>query len=74
MNRVPEHIRKQHKGFREWDFVSSKRHHQTILQILIDGRDSNAVDTEGNPLPTLVYLARQKRPQYPHHFKAGAMI
>ncbi|KAK8504571.1 hypothetical protein V6N11_019250 [Hibiscus sabdariffa] len=73
MNRIPEHIRKQHKGFREWDLVSSKRDHQTILQILIDGRDSNAVDMEGNPLPTLVYLAREKRPQYPHHFKAGAM-
>ncbi|GMI79056.1 cellulose synthase like E1 [Hibiscus trionum] len=73
MNRIPEHIRKQHKGFREWDLVSSKRYHQTILQILIDGRDPNAVDFEGNPLPTLVYLAREKRPQFQHHFKAGAM-
>ncbi|KAE8722256.1 Cellulose synthase-like protein E1 [Hibiscus syriacus] len=73
MNRIPDHIRKQHKGFREWDLGSSKHDHQTILQILIDGRDSNAVDVEGNPLPTLVYLAREKRPQYDHHFKAGAM-
>lgn len=24
-------------------------------------------------LPTLVYLAREKRPQHPHNFKAGAM-
>ncbi|KAA8537263.1 hypothetical protein F0562_027050 [Nyssa sinensis] len=31
------------------------------------------MDTEGQPLPTLVYLAREKRPQYHHHFKAGAM-
>ncbi|KAL4340603.1 hypothetical protein GQ457_08G005710 [Hibiscus cannabinus] len=30
-------------------------------------------DIEGNVLPTLVYLAREKRPQYHHHFKAGAM-
>ncbi|OMO55279.1 Cellulose synthase [Corchorus olitorius] len=73
LNRIPEEIRKQHKGFREWDFVSSKRDHQTILQILIDGRDSNAVDIEGKPLPTLVYLAREKRPQFHHNFKAGAM-
>ncbi|XP_052877830.1 cellulose synthase-like protein E1 isoform X2 [Gossypium arboreum] len=43
------------------------------VKILIDGRDTNAVDIEGNPLPTLVYLAREKRPQYHHHFKAGAM-
>ncbi|MBA0716169.1 hypothetical protein Golax_015023, partial [Gossypium laxum] len=40
------------------------------VKILIDGRDTNAVDIEGNPLPTLVYLAREKRPQYHHHFKA----
>ncbi|KAE8684050.1 Cellulose synthase-like protein E1 [Hibiscus syriacus] len=73
LNRIPEHILKQHKGFREWDFVSNKSDHQTILQILIDGRDPNAVDNEGNPLPTLVYLAREKRPQHHHHFKAGAM-
>lgn len=31
------------------------------------------MDNEGQPLPTLVYLAREKRPQYPHNFKAGAM-
>ncbi|PPD82156.1 hypothetical protein GOBAR_DD20916 [Gossypium barbadense] len=43
------------------------------VKILIDGRDTNAVDIEGNPLPTLVYLAREKRPQYHHHFKAGSM-
>ncbi|GMI65078.1 cellulose synthase like E1 [Hibiscus trionum] len=73
LKRIPEHSREQHKGFREWDFVSSKHDHQTILQILIDGRDPNAVDIEGNPLPTLVYLAREKRPQFHHHFKAGAM-
>ncbi|MBA0861338.1 hypothetical protein Goshw_026976 [Gossypium schwendimanii] len=73
LKRIPDHIRKQHKGFREWDFVLSKHDHQTILQILIDGRDSNAVDIEGNPLPTLVYLAREKRPQHHHHFKAGSM-
>ncbi|XWS64954.1 hypothetical protein CRYUN_Cryun05aG0048600 [Craigia yunnanensis] len=73
LNRISEDICKQQKGFREWDFVSSKRDHQTILQILIDGRDPNAVDIEGKPLPTLVYLAREKRPQYHHHFKSGAM-
>lgn len=44
-----------------------------ILQILIDGTDPNAKDDTGCPLPTLVYLAREKRPQYPNNFKAGAM-
>ncbi|KAI6704719.1 hypothetical protein NL676_007681 [Syzygium grande] len=73
LGRIPEDIRKQHKGFLEWDTVSSQRDHQTILQIVIDGRDPMALDNEGQPLPTLVYLAREKRPQYNHHFKAGAM-
>ncbi|KAH7545398.1 cellulose synthase-like protein E6 [Ziziphus jujuba] len=71
--RISEEIRKEHKGFLEWDFVSSRRDHQTILQILIDGRHAKAVDSEGQPLPSLVYLAREKRPQYHHNFKAGAM-
>ncbi|XP_024022113.1 cellulose synthase-like protein E6 isoform X1 [Morus notabilis] len=70
---ISEEIRKQHKGFREWDSVSSRRDHQTILQILIDGRDPKAVDSEGKPLPTLVYLAREKKPHFHHNFKAGAM-
>ena len=44
-----------------------------ISQILIDGRDGKAVDVEGQPLPTLVYLSREKRSKYHHNFKAGAM-
>ena len=31
------------------------------------------MDVEGSKLPTLVYLAREKRPEHPHNFKAGAM-
>ncbi|KAI3434149.1 2OG-FeII_Oxy_2 domain-containing protein [Psidium guajava] len=73
LGRVPDDVRKQHKGFTEWDFISSRRDHQTILQILFDGTDPTAVDDEGQPLPTLVYLAREKRPQYHHNFKAGAL-
>ncbi|KAI6691737.1 hypothetical protein NL676_019447 [Syzygium grande] len=71
--RIPDDIREQHKGFLEWGNVSSRRDHQTILQIIIDGRDSMAVDSEGKHLPTLVYLAKEKRPQYNHRFKAGAV-
>ncbi|XP_062160871.1 cellulose synthase-like protein E6 [Alnus glutinosa] len=70
---ISEEIRKEHKGFSEWKLVASRRDHQTILQILINGKDPKAVDIEGQPLPTLVYLAREKRPQYHHNFKAGAM-
>ncbi|KAE9456543.1 hypothetical protein C3L33_11510, partial [Rhododendron williamsianum] len=73
----------------QWNSSSSRRDHDTILQVnflftllfgclivfqlIIDGRDPNAKDIEGCALPTLVYLTREKRPQYPHNFKAGAM-
>ncbi|XP_030971443.1 cellulose synthase-like protein E6 isoform X1 [Quercus lobata] len=73
LGQISEEISKEHKGFNEWILGASRDDHQTILQILIDGRDSEAVDIQGQPLPTLVYLAREKRTQYHHHFKAGAM-
>ncbi|XP_075667128.1 cellulose synthase-like protein E6 isoform X2 [Castanea sativa] len=73
LGQVSKEIIKEHKGFNEWILVASRHDHQTILQILIDGRDFEAVDIQGQPLPTLVYLAREKRAQYHHHFKAGAM-
>ncbi|KAF6163725.1 hypothetical protein GIB67_036185 [Kingdonia uniflora] len=68
LGHIPEHT-----GFSEWASVTSQRDHQSILQIIIDGRDSNAVDADGCALPTLVYLSREKRPNHPHNFKAGAM-
>lgn len=33
---------------------------------------SGARDIEGNELPRLVYVSREKRPGYQHHKKAGA--
>lgn len=33
---------------------------------------SGAQDIEGNELPRLVYVSREKRPGYQHHKKAGA--
>ncbi|KAF5196774.1 Cellulose synthase-like protein e6 [Thalictrum thalictroides] len=73
LGRIPEEIRTKHKGFSEWNSVSSQCDHQTILQVLIDRRNSNAVDIDGSALPTLVYLSREKGPNHHHNFKAGAM-
>lgn len=73
LGRIPEEVQSEHDEFSQWKTFSSQRDHDTILQILIDGRDQNATDIEGCILPTLVYLAREKRPQHPHNFKAGAM-
>ncbi|KAF9611340.1 hypothetical protein IFM89_030129, partial [Coptis chinensis] len=44
-----------------------------VLKVLIDRRNPSAVDIDGVPLPTLVYMARENRPSHPHNFKAGAM-
>ncbi|XP_020157427.1 cellulose synthase-like protein E6 isoform X2 [Aegilops tauschii subsp. strangulata] len=71
--KIPEEIRSNHKGFYEWNPEITSKNHQPIVQVLIDGKDQKGVDSEGNVLPTLVYMAREKRPQHHHNFKAGAM-
>nr|GMC76384.1 cellulose synthase-like protein E6 [Ipomoea batatas] len=71
--RISDEIRNQHKGFSEWNSKTTKQDHQSIVKILIDGRNSKAVDAYGNQLPTLVYLSREKKPGKPHNFKAGSM-
>ncbi|CAI9088199.1 OLC1v1022464C1 [Oldenlandia corymbosa var. corymbosa] len=71
IGRIPN--KAEHKGFASWDSSSSRGNHDTILQILINGSDPEAKDIAGSTLPYLVYLAREKRPQHFHNFKAGAM-
>lgn len=73
LRQIPKNVRSECKGSLKWNSFSSRGDHDTILQILIDGRDPNAKDIEGFVLPTLVYLAREKRPKHFHNFKAGAM-
>ncbi|KAL2475994.1 Cellulose synthase-like protein E1 [Abeliophyllum distichum] len=70
---ISNEIKDQHRGFSEWNSKVTKKDHQSIVQILIDGWNPNAVDIEGNKLPTLVYLSREKRPGWAHNFKAGSM-
>ncbi|KAL9316756.1 hypothetical protein ACSQ67_017757 [Phaseolus vulgaris] len=70
---VPENVRNEHRGFSEWNPKTTKQDHPSIVQIIMDGRDINGVDEDGYELPTLVYVAREKRPNHPHHFKAGAV-
>ncbi|KAL6543080.1 hypothetical protein OROHE_010600 [Orobanche hederae] len=70
---VPEEIKAEHKGFSEWSSGITKQDHHSIVQILIDGWNPKSVDMEGNRLPTLVYLSREKKPGWAHNFKAGSM-
>jgi hypothetical protein len=43
------------------------------VMIQVSLRHTGAHDVEGNELPRLVYVSREKRPGYQHHKKAGAM-
>ncbi|CAL5055070.1 unnamed protein product [Urochloa decumbens] len=52
------------------DFLGgNRRNHRTIIKILWDNSKSKTV--EG--FPSLIYVSREKRPKFHHHFKAGAM-
>ncbi|THU48253.1 hypothetical protein C4D60_Mb09t24300 [Musa balbisiana] len=72
LGKVHEDLRAR-KGFSEWKSGMTSRNHQPIVQILTDSSDKSSVDDDGTALPTLVYMAREKRPQHHHNFKAGAM-
>ncbi|CAL0319665.1 unnamed protein product [Lupinus luteus] len=47
------------------------RDHPGMIQVFL-GQDGFR-DIEGNELPRLVYVSREKRPNFDHHKKAGAM-
>ncbi|KAL6635048.1 hypothetical protein ACP70R_027719 [Stipagrostis hirtigluma subsp. patula] len=61
------------RDFSQWNGNVTPTDHPAIVQILIDGNKRKATDTDGNALPTLVYMAREKRPQKHHHYKAGSL-
>ena len=50
---------------------NNTRDHPGMIQVFLG--HSGGLDTEGNELPRLVYVSREKRPGYSHHKKAGAM-
>ncbi|KAF8404446.1 hypothetical protein HHK36_009331 [Tetracentron sinense] len=47
------------------------RDHPGMIQVLLG--QNGVCDIEGNELPRLVYVSREKRPGFDHHKKAGAM-
>ncbi|KAH9328071.1 hypothetical protein KI387_000179 [Taxus chinensis] len=50
---------------------NNPRDHPGMIQVFLG--HSGALDTDGNELPRLVYVSREKRPGFQHHKKAGAM-
>ncbi|KAL0310609.1 UNVERIFIED_CONTAM: Cellulose synthase A catalytic subunit [UDP-forming] [Sesamum angustifolium] len=49
---------------------NNTRNHPGMIQVFLG--NTGAHDIEGNELPRLVYVSREKRPGYQHHKKAGA--
>ncbi|XP_010905024.1 cellulose synthase A catalytic subunit 9 [UDP-forming] [Elaeis guineensis] len=50
---------------------NNTRDHPGMIQVFLG--HSGGHDTDGNELPRLVYVSREKRPGFQHHKKAGAM-
>lgn len=50
---------------------NNTKDHPGMIQIFLGS--SGGHDVEGNELPRLVYVSREKRPGFLHHKKAGAM-
>lgn len=71
MGSVPEDKQKEHKGFQDWISGNNRRDHPSIIQILLEKGEDR--DIQGNDLPGLIYVSREKRSGIPHHYKAGAL-
>ncbi|KAF5736769.1 Cellulose synthase like G2 [Tripterygium wilfordii] len=52
---------------------TSNRDHSAIVEVIYENSDEGAQEDERVKMPLLIYVAREKRPAYPHRFKAGAL-
>ncbi|KAK7261124.1 hypothetical protein RIF29_27428 [Crotalaria pallida] len=47
---------------------TDRRNHPTIIKVILENKEGLH-----DGVPHLIYISREKRPEYPHHYKAGAM-
>ncbi|KAL0414368.1 UNVERIFIED_CONTAM: Cellulose synthase-like protein E6 [Sesamum radiatum] len=52
--------------------IPVSRDHPPIIEVINDA-NGDEMDSDKRKIPLLVYVAREKRPSHPHHFKAGAL-
>ncbi|CAM6003663.1 unnamed protein product, partial [Sphagnum balticum] len=52
---------------------NNTQNHPAMIQVLVFLGHNGGRDIDGNELPRLVYVSREKRPGFNHHKKAGAM-
>lgn len=58
-------------GLEKWVPGFTSKEHPTVVQVLLEsGKD---MDIANNPLPNLIYVAREKNRSSPHHFKGGSL-
>ncbi|XP_052178784.1 cellulose synthase-like protein H1 [Diospyros lotus] len=55
--------------FRDFSNIQS-RNHPTIIKVIWENKEDHS---KNRSVPHLVYISREKRPNHPHNFKAGAM-
>ncbi|KMT15688.1 hypothetical protein BVRB_3g056740 [Beta vulgaris subsp. vulgaris] len=59
------------------DAKRTPQDHPAIVQVIdercIEDQDATTLNSDLVEMPFLVYIAREKRPSHPHHFKAGAL-
>ncbi|KAI3693699.1 hypothetical protein L1987_76649 [Smallanthus sonchifolius] len=58
-------------AFSKWTPDFTRRHHPTVIQILLDNNADK--DVAGDVMPNLIYVSREKNSDKPHNFKAGAL-
>ncbi|KAJ1400051.1 Nucleotide-diphospho-sugar transferase [Sesbania bispinosa] len=47
---------------------TEQRNHPSIIKVILENKEGLS-----DGLPHLIYISREKRPDYPHNYKAGAM-
>ncbi|XP_047058111.1 cellulose synthase-like protein G2 [Lolium rigidum] len=56
---------------------AARQDHDAYVEIIADEPGGSNSDSDGfdgeDAMPSLVYVSREKRPAWPHHFKAGAL-
>eukprot|EP01018_Ginkgo_biloba_P028911 Gb_09688 [translate_table: standard] len=71
LERYPEEALKQAREQIPWPTVDARNHPPIVHEVL--GHKNSSGSEEWQTLPRLVYVAREKRAEYNHHFKAGAL-
>ncbi|KAK3429396.1 hypothetical protein EUGRSUZ_E00821 [Eucalyptus grandis] len=63
-------------GYRNRNYGESRdgrQDHPSTIEVIHGNSSDEVVQADQQQMPLLVYVSREKRPSYPHNFKAGAL-